>query len=218
VEVVVYGVGSTYVHEVHESLLRLGWSVRAWVTNVEGGNEPRGLEPVVAAADMSPEWRALGFVFAMVTPAYRQQIEDEVRSLGVTEFPAVVDPTTVVASTAVIDEGASVNGAGMIGANTTLGRFSLVNRSASVSHDVIVAPYASLGPGCVLAAEVQVGAGAFIGTGAVLGPEVTIGVNAVVGAGAVVVKAVPDNTVVVGNPARVLRDGPGYNGVGIRWT
>ena len=34
---------------------------------------------------------------------------------------------------------------------------------------------------------------------------VTIGENAVVGAGAVVTKDVPNNAVVVGNPARVIR-------------
>ena len=34
---------------------------------------------------------------------------------------------------------------------------------------------------------------------------VTIGENAVVGAGAVVTKDVPDNAVVVGNPARVIK-------------
>lgn len=36
-------------------------------------------------------------------------------------------------------------------------------------------------------------------------PGVTIGENAVVGAGAVVTRDVPDNAVVVGNPAKVIR-------------
>lgn len=48
--------------------------------------------------------------------------------------------------------------------------------------------------------------GAKIGAGAVLLPGVTIGRNALVGAGAVVVHDVPDGAVVVGNPARVIRD------------
>jgi acetyltransferase-like isoleucine patch superfamily enzyme len=48
--------------------------------------------------------------------------------------------------------------------------------------------------------------GARVGVGAVLCPAVEIGEEAFVGAGAVVVKDVPPRVVVVGNPARVLRD------------
>jgi acetyltransferase-like isoleucine patch superfamily enzyme len=50
--------------------------------------------------------------------------------------------------------------------------------------------------------------GARVGGGAVLCPGVVIGEEAFVGAGAVVTKDVPPRTVVVGNPARVLRDVP----------
>jgi maltose O-acetyltransferase len=46
----------------------------------------------------------------------------------------------------------------------------------------------------------------WIGGGAILLPGVTIGRNAVVGAGAVVSRNVPANTVVAGNPARVIRE------------
>ncbi len=45
----------------------------------------------------------------------------------------------------------------------------------------------------------------WIGVNVTILPGVTIGENAVVGAGAVVTKDVPDNAVVVGNPARVIR-------------
>jgi acetyltransferase-like isoleucine patch superfamily enzyme len=50
--------------------------------------------------------------------------------------------------------------------------------------------------------------GARVGGGAILCPGVEIGEEAFVGAGAVVTKDVPARTVVVGNPARVLRDVP----------
>src|SRR5436305_1920810 len=50
--------------------------------------------------------------------------------------------------------------------------------------------------------------GARVGGGAILCPAVEIGEEAFVGAGAVVTKDVPSRTVVVGNPARVLRDVP----------
>ncbi len=48
--------------------------------------------------------------------------------------------------------------------------------------------------------------GARVGGGAILCPAVEIGEEAFVGAGAVVTKDVPPRTVVVGNPARVIRE------------
>jgi len=47
--------------------------------------------------------------------------------------------------------------------------------------------------------------GASIGANATLLPGITIGENAMVGAGAVVISDVPANTLVVGNPAQVVR-------------
>jgi acetyltransferase-like isoleucine patch superfamily enzyme len=47
--------------------------------------------------------------------------------------------------------------------------------------------------------------GASVGSGATILSNVTVGVNAIIGAGSVVTKDVPANTIVVGNPARVLR-------------
>ena len=50
--------------------------------------------------------------------------------------------------------------------------------------------------------------GASIGSGATILGNVTIGENAIVGAGSVVIKDVPANTIVAGNPARIIREVP----------
>jgi maltose O-acetyltransferase len=52
---------------------------------------------------------------------------------------------------------------------------------------------------------VVVGENVWIGGGAIIVPGVTVGDNAIVGAGSVVVNDVPAGSVVVGNPARVVR-------------
>jgi len=47
--------------------------------------------------------------------------------------------------------------------------------------------------------------GASIGSGATILPNINIGENAIVGAGSVVTRQVPPNSIVAGNPARILR-------------
>ncbi len=51
---------------------------------------------------------------------------------------------------------------------------------------------------------ITIGSNVWIGGGATICPDVTIGSNVVVGAGAVVTKDIPDNSVAVGVPARVI--------------
>jgi len=47
--------------------------------------------------------------------------------------------------------------------------------------------------------------GASIGSSATLLSGITVGENAIIGAGSVVTKDVPENTIVAGNPARIIR-------------
>lgn len=52
---------------------------------------------------------------------------------------------------------------------------------------------------------VHIGRRAWIGAGSTILPGVTIGENSVVGAGSVVTKDVPPDTIVAGNPAKIIR-------------
>ncbi len=54
-------------------------------------------------------------------------------------------------------------------------------------------------------APVTIGDDVWVGGGAIICPGVTVGHRAVIAAGAVVVKDVPDDAVVGGNPARIIR-------------
>lgn len=54
-------------------------------------------------------------------------------------------------------------------------------------------------------APIKIGNNVYIGTGTYILPGVTIGNNVVIGAGTIVTKDIPDNVVVAGVPARVIR-------------
>lgn len=47
--------------------------------------------------------------------------------------------------------------------------------------------------------------GSWIGANSILLPGITVGINSIVGAGSIVTKNVPDNTVVAGNPAKIIK-------------
>ncbi len=55
---------------------------------------------------------------------------------------------------------------------------------------------------------VSIGNNVWIGGGSIINPGVSIGNNVVIGSGSVVTKDIPDNVLVAGNPARVIRELP----------
>ncbi len=59
--------------------------------------------------------------------------------------------------------------------------------------------------GLEYAKPITIGNDVWIGAGVHVMPGVTIGNNVVIGAGSIVVKDIPDNSVAVGNPCRILK-------------
>jgi len=216
VSYILFGVSSSYLAEVVEIIRRLAQPINAFVVNVEAGDIPKDVGPVVRVTDIRPAWLDDPVVVPLTTPGYRKSAVAHARTLGFHRFPPIVDPTAIVASTVTLGEGAVVNAGAIIGAKTRLGPFVSVNRGVSVGHDVILEDFVSLGPSCVLCGFVRVLPGAYVGAGAIVLPNVTVGKNSVVGAGAVVVSEVPERAVAVGNPARVIKTGAaGFNGVSV---
>jgi acetyltransferase-like isoleucine patch superfamily enzyme len=128
---------------------------------------------------------------------------------------ACIRERCVIGDDVVIGHGSLVENDTTIGARTKIQAQAYVTAYTTVEEDVFVAP-------CVVTTNDNfmgrterrhqlrkgptIRRGARIGGGAVLCPGIEIGEEAFVGAGAVVTKDVPPRTVVVGNPARVLRD------------
>jgi acetyltransferase-like isoleucine patch superfamily enzyme len=108
-----------------------------------------------------------------------------------------------------------------IGDRCVIGRGShiIAHHSIDIGDDVYTGPYVyitdqnhsyadpdqPIGGQWPVNSAVRIGAGSWLGTGAIILPGSTIGRNVVVAAGAVVRGEVPDQCVVAGIPARVVR-------------
>lgn len=79
-----------------------------------------------------------------------------------------------------------------------------------ITHDGGTLLYRKQIPDLEITKPITVGNDVYIGLNAIILPGVTIGNNVVIGAGAVVTKDIPDNSVAVGIPARVIKSADEY--------
>jgi acetyltransferase-like isoleucine patch superfamily enzyme len=148
---------------------------------------------------------------------------------------AIVFAGTTIGARSIIGDQACVRERCHVGDDVVIGRGALVENDTTVGAlskiqaDAYVTAYSTLEDGVFIAPRVittndnfmgrterrhalrkgpTIRRGARVGAGAVLCPGVEIGEEAFVGAGAVVVGDVPARVVVVGNPARILREVP----------
>lgn len=122
-----------------------------------------------------------------------------------TLYGNAIHPSAIISEYASIGEGTVVMQGVIIQSSVTIGKHCIINTTASVDHDCIIEDYVHISPNATLCGSVSVGEGSQVGAGAVVIPGIKIGKWSLVAAGAVVMKDVPDNVLVLGNPARVVK-------------
>ena len=117
----------------------------------------------------------------------------------------IVDPTAFVSRTARMGAGCVIYPHCYIGANAILGDRVFALAGAVINHDDHLEDDVILCTNVSLAGSVHVEAGCYLGQACTVRQLLRIGRNSLVGMGSVVVRDVPPECVVAGNPARILR-------------
>lgn len=101
-----------------------------------------------------------------------------------------------------------------IGQDATIGRNfvlwhgtgTVINPTAVIGDNVTMRHCTTIGSSKSGGGAPTIGNNVDIGCNVVIIGEITIGDNVVIGAGSVVTKSIPSNVVVVGNPAKIIRN------------
>lgn len=199
-EIILQG-GGDHARVVLDSLLNQGKQVAAIFDPRQSGD----LFGVPQLGNYQPDMFPMAsMIVAIGDNAVRQKVAMTARH----SFTTLLEPSAMISPRAHIGVGSMILHRTVIQAKTMIGAHVIINTGAQVDHDCSIADFVHLGPGAVLCGTVSVGEGTFIGAGSVVIPGVKIGKWSVIGAGSVVIRDIPDHTVVVGNPARMIKNIP----------
>lgn len=133
--------------------------------------------------------------------------------LDVKPVKARIEPGAIIREKVEIGEGAVIMMGAVINIGAVVGEGTMIDMGAILGGRATVGKRCHIGAGAVLAGVVEpasatpvvVEDGVLVGANAVVIEGVRVGRNAVVAAGAVVIEDVPENAVVAGTPARVIK-------------
>lgn len=140
----------------------------------------------------------------MVQSRHREEIFRFFKRSGY-NFAQVIHQSAVVSSNAELLEGVQIMAGAVIQPGCSIGANSIINTGALLDHDTVIGAHVHIAPGVTISGGVQINNGTMVGAGATIIQGIEIGANSIVAAGAVVTRDVPESTMVMGVPAKVVK-------------
>ncbi|MBL7756805.1 MAG: acetyltransferase [Chitinophagaceae bacterium] len=193
--------GHSYV--IIDILLNAGRIVTAYCDSSEKEKNPYHLNYLGTEMAVLDTLRSYDYFIGVGHNGIRRKVQEALISILGQPINAI-HPTAVVSASVEMKHGVMISANATLNPLVTLGHGVICNTSCSIDHECSIDDFAHVGPGAVLCGNVKIGAGTFVGANAVVKQGVSIGKNVTIGAGTVVIRDIPDNTIVVGNPQRVL--------------
>lgn len=145
------------------------------------------------------------FTIGIGDPLLRFTLYNKFKNIG-GKFVSTISPNADIGHYGnLISEGINIASGVIITNDITIGKGCLINLNTTIGHDSSIGEFVELCPNVNISGNCKIGDYSFIGTSAIILPKISIGKNVIIGAGAVVTKDIPDNSLAIGTPAKVVK-------------
>jgi len=144
------------------------------------------------------------FIVGVGDPLKRREIAQQIESWGGVNSSYVSSRSMLGKSVKIEEKGVIILAMSYISEDVTIGEGAIIYAHCGIGHGCQIGSY-SLLSAYVCMSSTTIGENAYISIGAKFKPGVSIGNNCFVGIGSVVTKNFPDNSHIIGVPARKVR-------------
>lgn len=177
--------------------------------NMDIGSSLYDKFPILKSADEAKIFfasKTKEFTIGIGNPKLRYKLYNIFRELGGTLVSTISPKSDIGNYGNSIGEGCNITSGVVITNDVHLGKGCLINLNVTVGHDCHIGDFVELCPNVNISGNCTIGNFTFIGTSATVLPNIKIGNNVIIGAGAVVTKYVPDNSMAIGVPAKIVKN------------